>query len=517
MMKRGGNAVDAAIATGFALAVVHPAAGNIGGGGFMIVFTKDGKVTSFDFREKAPAGARERMYVDAKGNYVEDLSHEGYLSVGVPGTVAGFDLAKKKFGTKSWKELVAPAVRLAERGFPLSWQMADDFNSLKTDWRKYPASARVFLKKDTIAYEPGDIWKQLDLARTLKRIQRNGRDGFYRGETARLLALDMKRNGGLITEDDLAAYEAKERAPVHGTYRGYDVYSMAPPSSGGTALIEMLNILEGFDLRSYGHNSAQYLHLLAETMRAAFADRARYLGDPDFNPEIPIARLLSKEHAEAQRRQIEMSRASKSVLTGFSEPEKGTETTHFSVVDREGNAVVVTYTLEYGYGSRIVADGLGFLLNNEMGDFNSVPGLTDSTGNIGTRPNQIAPGKRMLSSMTPTIVSKDGRPWMLIGTPGGRTIINTILQCVLNAVDFRMNISEAITAGRIHHQWFPDVLRIERGATTLDSQRLLETMGHRVQPIGPLGRAMGIMIDPRSGIRYGAPDPRAADGMAAGY
>ncbi len=517
VLKTGGNAVDAAVATGLALAVVHPAAGNIGGGGFMIVFKNDGTVTTFDFRERAPAAAHEHMYVDSKGNYIDDLNHEGYLSIGVPGTIAGFDVALRRFGSRSWRDLITPAVELAEKGFPLSWAMIDDFKALSEDWKRYPSSARVFFKKDTLHYAPGEIWKQPDLVQTLKRIQRNGRDGFYKGETAKMIAADMKRNGGLVTERDLADYEAKERTPVHGTYRGHDIYSMPPPSSGGAALIEMLNILEGFELKPYGHNSAQYLHLLAESMRRAYADRARYLGDPDFNPEIPLEKLTSKEYASELRKSISLNSKSRSDPIMFNDDHESTETTHYSVVDAQGNAVVVTYTLEYGYGSRIVADGLGFLYNNEMGDFNPQPGRTDTTGMIGTEPNRVAPGKRMLSSMTPTIVAKNGKPFVLIGSPGGRTIINTILQVVLNVVDFDMDISEAVTAGRMHHQWLPDVLRIEKYGTTVDSRRLLEMMGHRIRVVDQQGSAMGIMIDPKTGLRLGAADPRAPDGAAVGY
>jgi len=517
ILQDGGNAIDAAIATGLALAVVHPAAGNIGGGGFMIVHTKDGKVTAFDFREKAPLAAHERIYVDSAGNYIEDISHEGYLAIGVPGTIAGFDLAFKRFGTMAWDDLVEPAIDLADDGFALSWSMADDFKYLKEDFKKYPSSAKVFFKEDTMSYEPGDIWEQPDLYRTLRRIQKYGRDGFYKGETARLIAADMKKNGGLITEADLAAYEPKERAPIHGNYRGYDVYSMSPPSSGGTALVEMLNILEGFDLASYGHNSAMYLHLLSESMRRAFADRARYLGDPDFNPGIPIEKLTSKEYAAMLRQSINLEKKSASDPVSFNDAYESTETTHYSVVDAEGNAVVVTYTLEYGYGSRIVAEGLGFLYNNEMGDFNAEPGRTDTTGSIGTQPNLVAPGKRMLSSMTPTIVARDGKPFFLVGSPGGKTIINTVLQCILNVIDFKMNVSGAVTASRLHHQWLPDVMRIEKYGTTLDSQRILEAMGHRVRMGGQQGSAMGIIINPETGVRYGGVDPRQADAGAAGY
>jgi gamma-glutamyltranspeptidase/glutathione hydrolase len=324
----------------------------------------------------------------------------------------------------------------------------------------------------------------------------------------------------LITEADLANYEAKERQPIHGTYRGHDIYSMCPPSSGGTALVEMLNILEGFNLREYGHSSAQHLHLMAEAMRRAFADRARYLGDPDFNPDMPIARLISKPYAEQVRRSISLNHVSPSDPVAMSEAYESTETTHYSVVDPAGNAVVVTYTLEDWYGSKIIVEGAGFLLNNEMGDFNPWPGHTDSTGMVGTEANLVKPGKRMLSSMTPTIVAKEGKPYLLIGSPGGRTIINTVLQVIVNAVDFNMDIAEAIAAPRIHHQWLPNVLRIEEFGTTTDSQRLLEMMGHRLEvsrSSRSQGRAMGIMIDPKTDLRLGAADPRAPDGAAVGF
>jgi len=520
VLKKGGNAIDAAIATGFALAVTHPSAGNVGGGGFMVVHMNDGRVTAFDFREKAPAAAHERMYLDATGQYVKDLNHEGYLAVGVPGTVAGFFLAHEKLGSKPMAELLAPAITLAEKGFPLSWDLHDDFKDLAEEFKKYPGSAKSFLKNGATLYEPGEIWRQPDLAKTLRRIQKNGRDGFYKGETARLLAAAMRKNGGLITEEDLANYQAQERTPVHGTYRGYDIYSMCPPSSGGTAIIEMLNILEGFNLREAGFASAQHFHWMAEAMRRAFADRARYLGDPDFNPELPLTKLTSKAYAEQLRRSISLNQASPSDPVAMSEAYESTETTHYSVVDAAGNAVVVTYTLENSYGSRIVAEGTGFLLNNEMGDFNPWPGHTDSTGMIGTAPNLVKPGKRMLSSMTPTIVAKEGKPYVMIGSPGGRTIINTVLQVVVNVIDFNMDIADAIAAPRLHHQWLPNVLRIEKFGTSKDTQRLLEMMGHRVQysfSTRGQGSAMGIMLDPKTGLRLGAADPRAPDGAAAGF
>lgn len=520
VLRSGGNAVDAAIATGFALAVTHPSAGNIGGGGFMIVYTATGEITAFNFREKAPAAAHAKMYLDENGVYSDPINHDGYLSIGVPGTVAGFFLAHQKLGSKPMRELLAPAIKLAEQGFPVSWGLHEDFSDLAEEFSRYPASAQAFLKNGKEVYQPGEIWKQPDLAKTLRRIQTNGRDGFYKGETARLLAAAMRKHGGLITEEDLANYQAQERQPIHGTYRGYDIYSMSPPSSGGTAVVEMLNILEGFDLRAAGFASAQHVHLLTEAMRRAFADRARYLGDPDFNPDMPIAKLTSKEYAALLRKSISLNQASPSDPVTFNDAYESTETTHYSVVDAAGNAVVVTYTLEYGYGSRIVAEGTGFLLNNEMGDFNPQPGRTDSTGLIGTPPNIVAPGKRMLSSMTPTIVAKDGKPFLLIGSPGGRTIINTVLQVIVNVIDFDMDISEAIAAPRIHHQWLPNRLRVEEFGISKDTERLLQMFGHRVsisRSSRSQGSAMGIIIDPKTGLRLGAADPRASDGAAVGY
>lgn len=519
ILKKGGNAVDAAIAVGFALAVTHPGAGNIGGGGFLIARMASGEVRTFNFREKAPAAAHPRMFLNEKGEYDEEKHHNSWLSVGVPGTVAGFALAHEKLGKLPLRDLVAPAIRLAEEGFPLSWKMADDFRDAAPRFRKYPASAAQFLKGDGF-YEPDEIWKQPDLARTLRRIAEQGRDGFYKGETARLLAAAMKENGGMITEADMAAYQAQELPPLRGTYRGYEILAMRPPSSGGTALIEMLNILEGYDLRETGYGSAAHLHLMTEAMRRAFADRARWLGDPDFNPNLPIERLTSKEHAAALRASIHRMHASLSDPARFSEAFESDETTHYSVMDAEGNAVVVTYTIEAWFGTKIVAPGTGFLLNNEMGDFNPVPGLTDETGKIGTDANLAAPGKRMLSSMTPAIVVKDGKPLLLIGSPGGRTIINTVVQVITNVLDFRMDVAEAIAAPRIHHQWLPDRLNIERRGASPETLARLRSMGHDVRVSGSSrsqGRAMGIYLDPKSGVRLGASDPRDADGAAIGY
>jgi len=517
IMKKGGNAVDAAVATGLALAVVHPAAGNIGGGGFMVIVTKDGKSTAIDFREKAPQAAHKNMFLDADGKYIKNSNHVGYRAVGVPGTVAGFDMALRKYGTRSWEQVGESAVRLAGEGFRLSAAMGDDFRNLKHSFKKYASSVKVFFKNDTAVYAAGDLWRQPDLARSLKRIQAQGRDGFYKGSTAKLIADDMKHHGGLITEADLASYSAVERLPVRGTYRGLEIVSMPPPSSGGVALLEMLNVLEGYDLGSLGHNSPAYLHLLTEAMRNAYRDRARFLGDPDFARTIPVATLISKRYAEGIRRTIDPRYASRSTLERLDETLESTETTHYSVMDAEGNAVVVTYTLENWYGSRIVAEGTGILLNNEMGDFNPIPGFTDTTGYIGTRPNLVEPGKRMLSSMTPTILLRDGKPWALIGSIGGRTIINTVLQVVLGLVDYRMTLTAALEAGRIHHQWFPDELLIEQGFHTPELQKAMEAMGHIVKRSSKLGRMNCIVIEPRTGVREGVADPRDPDASSAGY
>ena len=520
ILADGGNAVDASIATAFALAVTLPSAGNIGGGGFLVYHGSDGKVTSFNFREKAPLAATADMYLDANGKIRNNSNHSGPLSVGVPGTVAGLWLAHQRLGSKPWAELLEPAIELAQKGFPSTWAMQDILERYQNLTEPmYDAARKAFLKNGTDLYEPGELWKQPDLAATLKRIQKKGKDGFYKGKTAKLIAAFMAKHGGLITEEDLARYEAVEQAPIHGTYRGYDVYAMSPPSSGGVALTEMLNILEGFNLKKMGHNSALYLHILTEAMRRAYADRAQYIGDPAFNPDMPIERLTSKGYADELRPSIDLFQASESDSSAFNQVHfayESEETTHFSVVDAEGNAVSLTYTLEYSYGSKLVVEGAGFLLNNEMGDFNPVPGLTNRKGLIGTKPNLVAPEKRMLSSMTPTIVAKDGKPVLAIGSPGGRTIINTVLQVVLNIIDHGMNIGQAVEAGRIHHQWLPDITSIERWAISSDTRRLYEMMGHAIRERNAQGSAMGIFIDHKKGIIYGAADSRAFDGKAVG-
>ncbi|RMD95111.1 MAG: gamma-glutamyltransferase [Calditrichaeota bacterium] len=517
ILKQGGNAVDAAVAVGFTLAVVHPAAGNIGGGGFMVIRLADGRVVCIDYREKAPKAAHEKMYLDEKGQLIKNLNHEGYLAVGVPGTVAGLTLALKKFGTMPLSEVMKPAINLAENGFPVSYAFSQDIKHLAETFKKYPASARVFLKNGQVPYEPGEMFVQKDLAATLKRIARYGRDGFYRGKTAELIEKEMKAHGGLITREDLAEYEAVIRKPIVTTYRDYTVYSMPPPSSGGITLAIMLNILEGYNLAEMGHNSAQYIHVVTEAMRRAYADRAHYLGDPDFNPDMPVEWLISKKHGQELRKTIDLNKASVSKPNSFEWSAESTETTHFSVVDAQGNAVSNTYTLEQWYGSKIVVEGAGFLLNNEMGDFNPWPGHTDTTGLIGTRPNLIQPGKRMLSSMTPTIVTRGKKTFLVIGSPGGRTIINTVLQTILNVVDFGMNIFEAIDAPRFHHQWLPDVIKIETWGVSKDTVEKLKAMGHRIAWRSTQGRAMGILIDPETGLLMGAADPRSPNRAAVGY
>lgn len=521
ILKKGGNAVDAAVATAFALAVTWPQAGNIGGGGFIVYHSGDGDVTTFDFREKAPLAASQKMYLDENGKIINNSNHDSLIAVGVPGTVAGLHLAHQNLGSLPWADLVQPAVDLAEKGIPVSWKLHNDVSIyFKDALLKHPSTRRVVLKSDSSFYAPGDIWQQKDLAETLIRIRDYGRDGFYKGETAHRLAGFMRENGGIITEEDLLKYEAVEREPVKGTYRGYDIYSMPPPSSGGITLINMLNILEGYNLKDIGHNSALYLHLLTEAMRRAFADRAQFLGDPDFNPDMPVDELIAKEHGAKLRQTIDWFKASGSDSSGFNAfyESNGNETTHLSVVDENGNAVSLTYTIEAWWGTKIVADGLGFFLNNEMGDFNAIPGLTNRGGRIGTSANVVEPGKRMLSSMTPTIVAKDNKPVLLIGSPGGRTIINTVLQVILNVIDHDMNIGQAIEAGRIHHQWLPDVTSAEEWQISPDSQKLYENMGHKIHiNSGVQGRAMGIYIDHESGIISGTADTRSPDGAAAGY
>jgi gamma-glutamyltranspeptidase / glutathione hydrolase len=512
VLRDGGNAIDAAVATAFALAVTHPTAGNIGGGGFILLRPVNGEPVIYDFREMAPQRATATMFLK-DGKYDSTEHHDSYLAVGVPGTVAGLHLAWKEQGKLPWKRLVQPAVALARDGFPLSYGLSGSLRSILPRMKQYPASIAQFSKNGT-PYAPGEIFRQPDLARTLERIANLGPAGFYEGETALLIEKEMAAHGGLITRADLKAYQPRKRVPVRGTYRGCEILSVPPPSSGGTALIEMLNILEGYDPKASGFGSAATVHLMAEAMRRAFADRAHYLGDPDFNPTLPISRLTSKDYAAELRKTIALDRASKSSPSSFEWPAESDETTHLSVVDALRNAAALTYTLEDGYGVKAVVPGAGFLLNNEMGDFNAGPGLTTAEGLIGTEPNLAAPGKRMLSSMTPTILTKDGKVFMVTGSPGGRTIINTVLHTIVNVVDFGMNVQDAIDAARFHHQWLPDRIQYERFGLSPDTVALLQARGHTLQQIGSQGIAEAIVYNAKEDLLEGGADHRAPDSAA---
>lgn len=518
ILKQGGNAIDAAVATAFAMAVTWPAAGNIGGGGFIVFMKGNGDVTTIDFREKAPLKASLEMFLDKEGNIFNNSNHSGGLSIGVPGTVAGLYQAHKKYGKLPWAQLVQPAVKLASEGFKFSWTLYNHSISFKRLYAEKNAAFANFMLNDGGDFiEPGNLWKQPALAETLERVRDHGHDGFYTGKTARLLTKYIKSQGGIISMKDLKAYQAIERKPIKGNYRGYDVYSMPPPSSGGVTMVAMLNMMENYDLQEMGFNSADYIHLLAEVMRRGYASRAEYLGDPDFNPDMPLDKLLSKAYAKNLTQSIDWSKASVSDNTKFSQIYDGENTTHISVMDKNGNAVSLTYTLEYSYGSKLVAKGLGFLLNNEMGDFNPVQGVTKRNGQIGTNPNLVAPEKRMLSSMTPTIIGKDGKPYLVIGSPGGRTIINSVFQTVLNVLDFKMDIRTAIETGKIHHQWLPDQIRYERWAINTDTRKILEGKGHTFRMVGNIGSLMGITYDPITKLMTGAADSSSKDGGVAGY
>ena len=518
VLATGGNAVDAAVATAFALAVTHPSAGNIGGGGFMIVRTPSGEVTAFDFREKAPLRSTRTMYLGKDGTIDRGLTNAGYLAPGVPGSVRGLEAAHVKFGRLPWKDVVMPGVALAEEGFTVSAALARSLNAeLSKSMSKFPASVAAYGKPGGAQWSAGDRLVLTDLGRTLRAIATGGADAFYKGWIADRIAEDMAANGGLISKADLAAYEARVRTPVRGSYRGYEIISMPPPSSGGTALIEMLNILEPFDLKSKGLLTAPALHLQIEAMRRAYLDRARFLGDPDFSA-VPVAKLTSKAHARAVAASIKAGKASDSLELGkdivtvaHREPD---ETTHYSVIDRDGMAVATTTTLEGGYGSHVVVKGAGFLLNNEMGDFNKKPGETNTTGDIGTPPNQIEPGKRMLSSMTPTLVVRDGKVVLITGSPGGRTIINTVLTIVLGVTEYGLNGREAVDLTRMHHQWLPQHVTLEPGTVSQATLAGLRGMGHDVRVQGRQGDAHSIWVAP-DGTPYGVNDKRSADSKAS--
>jgi gamma-glutamyltranspeptidase/glutathione hydrolase len=516
ILAKGGNAVDAAVATAFAMAVTYPSAGNIGGGGFMIVRGAR-SVSAIDFRERAPLKSSRTMYLDTTGHIDRDLTETGYLAAGVPGTARGLELAHRKYGRLRWSDIVMPAAQLAEQGFVVSEALARSLNREVTrEMQPYPASLAAYARPGGGDWVAGDTLRLPDLGRSLRAIARGGADVVYVGWIADSIAADMSRNRGLITKRDLAAYRAIERVPVRGTYRGYTVYSMPPPSSGGVAMIEMLNVLEGMNLRSSDRWSPRTLHLTIEAMRRAYFDRARFLGDPDFGP-VPVTRLTSKAYAKQLARTIDTARATSSVelALGALAEDEHEETTHISVVDASGMGVALTYTLEGGYGAHVVARGTGILLNNEMGDFNKKPGYTGLTGDIGTRPNIIAPGKRMLSSMTPTIVTKNGELVLVTGSPGGRTIINTVLNVVLNVIEFDMDVRSAVDAPRYHHQWLPDSVTFEERALPDSTVARLVEMGHAPKVRGRQGDAHTIYFDSKTRTALGANDARSRDSKVA--
>ncbi len=516
ILKEGGNAVDAAVTIGFTLAVTFPRAGNLGGGGFMLIYLADSdEVLSIDYREKAPRGASRGMFLDEEGNPDNEKSRHSILSVGVPGTVAGLALALENYGTISLERALQPAIELAQKGFPVDQELSDSLNQVKSRMKASTASMDIFFKQGGKPYSEGELLTQKDLAWSLKQIVKNGSEAFYTGDIAKKIDSFMEQSGGLITNHDLKNYKALIRKPVEGEYRGYKIYSMPPPSSGGVVLIEMLNILELFPLSSLGHNTAKTIHIFAETMKYAYADRSKYLGDPDFSP-VPVTWLTSKKYAQSIKEQIdtEKSTPSHKISPGNPNLQEGNNTTHFSVMDRYGNAVSNTYTLNFSYGSKITVPGTGILLNNEMDDFSAKPGTPNAYGLVGGRLNAIAPEKRMLSSMSPTIVMKDGKPFLITGSPGGSRIITTVLQIIANVIDFNMNISEATNAVRVHHQWLPDKLMVERGLNE-DTIKILKEMGYKVETGATIGVAESIIK--KGDYMYGASDPRRPGGSTAGY
>jgi len=521
ILRRGGNAVDAAVATAFALAVTYPGAGNIGGGGFMVIRPANGAAVAIDYRERAPLKSTRTMYLDSTGQIARRLTATGYLAPGVPGTVRGMATAHRRYGKLPWKDVMMPAVELAEKGFVLSSDLAESLNYEVTKrMQPYPASVAAYGKPGGGEWQAGDTIRLPDLGRTLRAIATGGAQVFYTGWIADSIASAMKQGGGLISREDLASYEAKVRAPVRGQFRGYDIITMPPPSSGGIAMVEMLNMLESVRVDTMPRYGTSALHYMIESMRRAYLDRARWLGDPDF-VRVPLERLTSKTYASRLAATIDRTKASSSVALGkdivtpVAATSESDETTHFSIVDKDGNAVANTYTLEGGYGSHVVVPGTGFLLNNEMGDFNKKPGETNVQGDIGTTPNLIAPGKRMLSSMTPTIVTKDGALFMVTGSPGGRTIINTVFEVVLNATAFGMDARQAVDAPRLHHQWLPDEVDFEQDAIPDSTANALRAMGHTVKLGGGQGDAHTIIFDARTKTAYGANDHRSADSKAA--
>ncbi len=524
ILKKGGNAIDAAVAVGYTLAVVYPAAGNLGGGGFMTLQLADGRKTFLDFREKAPLAAAPNMYLDTAGNVVKGLSTNGYLAVGVPGSVAGFEAARTKYGTLSRSALMAPAIRLAEKGFTLEQGDVDLLRTATSDFRKDAASAAIYLNKGE-PFAPGQKLKQKDLAKTLQLISRNGKDGFYKGPVGRALIAASTAGKGILTQADLDQYSVRELAPVECDYRGYHVISAPPPSSGGAVICEILNIVEGYPLKELGYRSAQAVHYQIEAMRHAYVDRNSYLGDPDF-VKNPLDRLLDKGYAAALRAAIDPAKAgvSKDLKPGVA-PHEGNNTTHYSIVDKDGNAVAVTYTLNDWFGAKVTAATTGVLLNNEMDDFTVKIGVPNLYGLVQGEANAIAPGKRPLSSMSPTIVTRDGKPVMVVGTPGGSRIITAVTHTILNVIDYGMTVQEAVDAPRFHQQWLPELTNVDNFGISPDTRKILETMGHKLGAPQPANHLAAILVGapslegkPVGNNRfYGANDPRRNTGLAMGY
>lgn len=516
ILKQGGNAVDAAVAVAFSLAVTLPRAGNIGGGGFMLVhLAKENKTIAIDYREMAPSKAKKDIFLDEKGDAVAKLSREHGLAVGVPGTVMGMSVALEKYGTMTMAQVTAPAIKMAQEGISVSPDLAVSLAGLKRRMSQWPSTAAIFYKADGSDYQVNDILKQPELAHSLQLIAQKGTKGFYEGETAEKLVKAVQEAGGIMTLEDLKHYKAVEREPVRGQYRGYEVVSMPPPSSGGVHIIEMLNVLQQFPIDKFGHNTAQTIHVMAETMKHAYADRSEYLGDPDFYT-VPVKQLTDKNYAQKIASQIALNKTTPSseIKPGNLAPYESDQTTHFSVVDKWGNAVSNTYTLNFSYGSGLVAKGTGILLNNEMDDFSAKPGTPNGYGLVGGDANAVEGNKRPLSSMSPTIVMKDGKPFLVTGSPGGSRIITTTLQIIMNVIDHGLNIAEASNAARVHHQWLPDELRVETSLNR-DTISLLEAKGHKVKVQSAMGSTQSIMVTDQ-GI-FGASDLRHSGSEAVGY
>lgn len=509
VLDEGGNAIDAAVAVGYALAVVHPAAGNIGGGGFAVIHLADGRNLSLDFREVAPLKASENMYLDDKGEVIPELSVYGYLSVGVPGTVKGLNEMLELYGTKKLADLMAPAIKLAEKGFLINARQEQTFREAKSIFERFESSKKYFLKKDGSTYKNGDVFVQKDLAKTLKLIAKEGSDAFYKGKIADLIVADMQKNNALITKEDLAEYKVVWREPIKGTYRGFELISMPPPSSGGTHIIQILNIMENADIAKLGFASSKTLHIMAEAMRQAYADRALFMGDPDF-VKVPVEALTSKAYAKEIYKKIPPNKAiaSSQVKAGLGQIHEGENTTHYSIVDSKGNAVSITYTINASYGSGVAVDGAGFLLNDEMDDFSIKPGVANIYGLVGGKANAIAPKKRPLSSMSPSIILKDGEVFMVVGSPGGSRIITTTLQVISNVIDHKMDIATAVEAPRFHMQWLPDELRTEPFGIVKDVEQKLKQMGYKITEQPYMGDVNAILIDAKTNEITGSMDTR---------